>query len=339
MGDWQELGQAVFIGLIFAFLVAKLISIVLSFKEDHLKLSRDENVSVPSEIAEAGGVGAADAASEERDPLRGESLLGESDDSDWEGIESTELDEEFSAASTFVATTAADRAASAKVSNDVQLQLYGLYKIATEGPCTAPQPSPLKMTARAKWNAWQKLGAMPPEEAMLKYISIVNELYPSWASGSTIKRKKEDSAASTSAAKGSMGPVFSSFVHEEESENDLKLDPIHIAAREGALDDFRNLINGGVSVNLRDSEGRTPLHWAVDRGHPDVVEVLLKGEADVNAKDHEGQTPLHYAAVCDREAIAQLLVEHHADRDIKDDDGSTPLDLCQSEWAFMTTAS
>ena len=28
--------------------------------------------------------------------------------------------------------------------------------------------------------AWQKLGAMPPEEAMQKYIEIVTELYPSW---------------------------------------------------------------------------------------------------------------------------------------------------------------
>uniref|UniRef100_A0A453DH72 ACB domain-containing protein n=2 Tax=Poaceae TaxID=4479 RepID=A0A453DH72_AEGTS len=32
-----------------------------------------------------------------------------------------------------------------------QLRLYGLYKIATEGPCTAPQPSALKLKARAKW--------------------------------------------------------------------------------------------------------------------------------------------------------------------------------------------
>lgn len=34
-------------------------------------------------------------------------------------------------------------------------------------------------------NAWHKLGAMDPEEAMQKYITIVSELYPSWADGST----------------------------------------------------------------------------------------------------------------------------------------------------------
>lgn len=42
-------------------------------------------------------------------------------------------------------------AGSPKVSNDVQLQPYGLYKIATEGPCNTPQPLALKMTACAKW--------------------------------------------------------------------------------------------------------------------------------------------------------------------------------------------
>ncbi|KAG2279384.1 hypothetical protein Bca52824_050604 [Brassica carinata] len=38
--------------------------------------------------------------------------------------------------------------------NELQLQLYGLYKIATEGGCTAPQPSALKMTSRAKCACW-----------------------------------------------------------------------------------------------------------------------------------------------------------------------------------------
>jgi hypothetical protein len=36
--------------------------------------------------------------------------------------------------------------------------------------------------------AWQKLGAMPPEEAMQKYIDIVSELYPSWLDGSSLVR-------------------------------------------------------------------------------------------------------------------------------------------------------
>lgn len=34
-------------------------------------------------------------------------------------------------------------------------------------------------------NAWQKLGAMPAEEAMQKYLEIITELYPTWAAGSS----------------------------------------------------------------------------------------------------------------------------------------------------------
>lgn len=173
MGDWQELSQAVFIGLIFSFLVAKLISTVISFREENLKVVREGDISagtreiepdiknkaelqlssLKEECGKNGGsrfVEESAGASEKQELLKGESSLGDDDDSDWEGIESTELDETFSASTAFVAATAADRT-SAKVSSDVQLQLYGLYKIATEGPCTAPQPSALKITARAKW--------------------------------------------------------------------------------------------------------------------------------------------------------------------------------------------
>jgi acyl-CoA-binding protein len=34
-------------------------------------------------------------------------------------------------------------------------------------------------------NAWNKLGAMPTEEAMEEYITIVDELFPNWADGSS----------------------------------------------------------------------------------------------------------------------------------------------------------
>jgi hypothetical protein len=33
-------------------------------------------------------------------------------------------------------------------------------------------------------NAWHKLGAMPTEEAMQEYITIVQELFPDWDTGS-----------------------------------------------------------------------------------------------------------------------------------------------------------
>lgn len=354
MSDWKELVQSVFIGLIFSFLVAKLIAIVISFRDENLSVVRasEEDLTEAesnstrireksiSESAVGPSSGLAEKNSrvdEEEDVVHEEdnaSSITDDDDDDWEGVESTELDEAFSAATAFVAAAAADRL-SVRVSNDIQLQLYGLYKIATEGPCTVPQPSALKMTARAKWQAWQKLGAMPPEVAMEKYINIVTQLYPNWAAGSVTKSRGGDGGAPSTESKGPMGPVFSTFVNEEECGNELKMDAIHAFAREGEVENLLKCIENGVDVNLRDSEGRTPLHWAVDRGHLNVAELLVRKNADVNVKDNDGQTPLHYAVVCEREAIAKFLVKQNADVGIKDNEGDSPSNICGSNWSWM----
>lgn len=157
MGDWYQLAQSVILGLIFAYLLAKLISILLAFKDENLSLTRNHTTQSEYENlrkveSSTGLSGETDSLVAEQGSLRGDEDESDDDDDDddWEGVESTELDEAFSAATAFVAAAASDRL-SQKVSNDLQLQLYGLYKIATEGPCTAPQPSALKMTARAKW--------------------------------------------------------------------------------------------------------------------------------------------------------------------------------------------
>ncbi|KAK7410732.1 hypothetical protein VNO78_01758 [Psophocarpus tetragonolobus] len=344
MAEWHSLLQSILVGLIFSYLLAKLISILVSFKDDNLSLSRPAAPTVTVHRAEPHDANPHDALSD-APPFEQESVMaehgsvrndsdGDYDDDDWEGVETTELDEAFSAATAFVAAASADRL-SQKVSSDVQLQLYGLYKIATEGPCSTPQPSPLKMTARAKWQAWQKLGAMPPEDAMQKYIDIVTEIYPTWLDGSSLRNKSGDGGGSGSEAKGPMGPVFSTFVYEEEYGSDSQMEAIHGFAREGDMANLLKCIENGVSVNLKDSEGRTPLHWAVDRGHLNVTELLVGRNADVNAQDNDGQTPLHYAVTCEREAIAEYLVKHNADISSKDNDGSSPHDMCESKWPCL----
>ncbi|GJZ44730.1 acyl-CoA-binding domain-containing protein 1-like protein [Tanacetum coccineum] len=178
-------------------------------------------------------------------------------------------------------------------------------------------------------NAWHKLGAMPPEEAMQKYIDIITKLFPTWADDSTSNSQKRaggDSDEPSSKDTSPMGPVFSSFEHEEESGNELKLDAIHDFAREGDMENLLKCDEAGISADTKDSEGRTPLHWAVDRGHIDVVELLLSRNADVNLKDNEGQTPLHYVAVCERKEIGELLVKRNAGTDINHNDWNYPCD-------------
>ncbi|CAN0922603.1 Acyl-CoA-binding domain-containing protein 2 [Linum grandiflorum] len=360
MVEWHQLLQSIILGLIFSYLLAKLIAIVVAFKDDNLTIVRNPSPSsyqpLKSGDESSGDFPEGDSIAAELGSVRNDSAgHGDSDDheddddsdddDDWEGVESTELDEIFSAASAFVAAAASDRL-SQKVSTDVQLQLYGLYKIATEGPCTVSAPSALKMTARAKWTAWQKLGTMSPEEAMEKYIDLVSEIYPAWDAGSAAVRPQSSPKpriggreVRSNDSQGPMGPVFSTFVYEEESGNELKMDAVHGFAREGDADNLLKSINhDNVSVNLKDSEGRTPLHWAVDRGHLNIVELLVEQNADINAKDNEGQTALHYAVVCDREGIADLLVKQNANVDEKDNDGMSAKELCESNWSCLQKA-
>ncbi|CAJ1972748.1 unnamed protein product [Sphenostylis stenocarpa] len=103
-------------------------------------------------------------------------------DDDWEGINWSELEKEFMAATEFV-TNEGGRLES--VGSNVKMELYGLHKVATEGPCREPQPMPLKLSARAKWNAWQKMGNMNPEVAMEQYISLLSDKFPEWMKDTT----------------------------------------------------------------------------------------------------------------------------------------------------------
>ncbi|KAG8632669.1 acyl-CoA-binding domain-containing protein 3 isoform X1 [Manihot esculenta] len=103
----------------------------------------------------------------------------DSDEDDWEGIERSELEQVFAKAVKFVEHRDKDGGLTS-AGNDVQMELYGLHKIATEGPCREQPPMALKVTARAKWNAWQRLGNMNQEVAMEKYIDLVSDKVPGW---------------------------------------------------------------------------------------------------------------------------------------------------------------
>lgn len=49
-----------------------------------------------------------------------------------------------------------------KLSDAQQLAMYAAFKQATVGPNRDPAPSAFKFVARAKYDAWKKLGALLP---------------------------------------------------------------------------------------------------------------------------------------------------------------------------------
>ncbi|KAF8117816.1 hypothetical protein N665_0008s0158 [Sinapis alba] len=102
------------------------------------------------------------------------SIEDDDDDDDWEGIERSELEKAFVAASNLME----ESGKSEEIGAEAKMELYGLYKIATEGSCREAQPMAVMLSARAKWNAWQKLGNMSQEEAMEQYLELVSKEIP-----------------------------------------------------------------------------------------------------------------------------------------------------------------
>lgn len=56
------------------------------------------------------------------------------------------------------------------------LELYALYKQATEGDAKSPRPILGGMVGMAKWRAWRRLRGTSVEEAMERYIAVVDRL-------------------------------------------------------------------------------------------------------------------------------------------------------------------
>jgi len=61
-------------------------------------------------------------------------------------------------------------------SNETLLELYSLYKQATEGDVEGEAPSGFDFRGAAKYAAWEKRRGMSPDEAMQAYIDLVDGL-------------------------------------------------------------------------------------------------------------------------------------------------------------------
>ena len=66
------------------------------------------------------------------------------------------------------------------VSTSLQLQFYGLYKQATQGPNTHPAPSLFKVRQYQKWAAWHKHGQLQPALAQERYVALLTAHAPNW---------------------------------------------------------------------------------------------------------------------------------------------------------------
>ena len=61
-------------------------------------------------------------------------------------------------------------------SNSSLLELYSLYKQASEGDVTGSRPGMFDLKGGAKFDAWTGRKGMSKEEAMQEYINLVDKL-------------------------------------------------------------------------------------------------------------------------------------------------------------------
>uniref|UniRef100_A0A667ZPD7 ACB domain-containing protein n=1 Tax=Myripristis murdjan TaxID=586833 RepID=A0A667ZPD7_9TELE len=64
-------------------------------------------------------------------------------------------------------------------SDEMMLMFYSYYKQATLGPCNIPRPAGFwDSRGKAKWDAWNSLGNMTKEEAMMNYVDDIQLVSP-----------------------------------------------------------------------------------------------------------------------------------------------------------------
>lgn len=200
----------------------------------------------------------------------------------------------------------------------VLLQFYGLYKQATVGDCDTKRPGLFQLTAKAKWDAWNKLKGTSNGDSMSQYITLLTTTIPKWQESA-----KKDQWVSVSAH---TVPVENLIPDDEKLITDF--------IKEGDLKSFLEHLKAATEEQLNelDESGLGLIHWAADRNQLEILCELLKIPGiKINLQDSDGQTALHYAASCGHKDTLELLLGQGADRSIANSDGETALDIAYDD--------
>lgn len=76
----------------------------------------------------------------------------------------------------FEAAVADSRELSERPDNATLLKIYALYKQATAGDVQGDKPGMTDLVGRAKWDAWNGLKGVTKDDAMQRYIELIDSL-------------------------------------------------------------------------------------------------------------------------------------------------------------------
>ena len=81
----------------------------------------------------------------------------------------------------FDAAVARSKELTKRPSNEELLQLYGLFKQATEGDVSGERPGGFDFKGIAKYDAWAELKGKSADDAKKEYIKLVEKLHQEYA--------------------------------------------------------------------------------------------------------------------------------------------------------------
>jgi len=94
------------------------------------------------------------------------------------------------------------------------------------------------------------------------------------------------------------------------SQNNLGVSPLHLAALLGNVFLVRLLFSCGATQLTTAMDGYLPIHLACAEGHTEVVKAILElEEGCINSRDYEGDNPLHHAVYSENVNTVKALLE------------------------------
>jgi acyl-CoA-binding protein len=225
---------------------------------------------------------------------------------------------------------------SESLSNGEKLVCYALYKQSTAGD----SPAKFSFLSGDSWNivaeqtkytSWSKMRGMPKTEAMIRYVTAVEDIEAHGGTG----EDEDDIFARGMAPTMSRPAVEHGAGYDESKEGSGSTDPSTRLLRAASEDDVETLEevlkSGAVTVDHADETGQTALHLAADRGAFSVLIKLLDHGANPNKVDNDGISVLQAAVISGNVETCRLLLDRGADPDQADNDGDTPRSCAEDD--------
>ncbi|AKH19183.1 ankyrin repeat domain-containing protein [Sedimenticola thiotaurini] len=101
---------------------------------------------------------------------------------------------------------------------------------------------------------------------------------------------------------------------------------IHDAIFDGDIDRVRSILDAGINMEEKNSDGDTPLLTCCTyRPLAEVMALLIDQGADINARNAKGESALSIAVGKKNGPVIDILLKHNAEVNVISDDGQTPL--------------